>query len=134
MSNEVDELQPDKELKIVIADDSGLIRDSLWRVFSATRGFRVVGMAADGDMAVKLVHELEPHVLVLDNSMPRKDGLEVLREVRSTVSAAIAIVIFTAAPSPTLRKICLDAGADYYLDKSQIVRLIDICSQQLLAL
>jgi DNA-binding NarL/FixJ family response regulator len=122
-----------KELKIVIADDSGLIRESLWRLLSATEEFKIVGMAANGVEAVELVRELQPHLLVLDNSMPLKDGFEALKEIRATDSATV-IVMFTANQSAFFRAACLAAGADYFLDKAELARLIEICKKQLPAL
>ena len=122
-----------KELKIVIAEDSGIIRESLWRLLSATEEFKVVGMASNGVEALQLVRDLKPHLLVLDNSMPLKDGFEVLVEIRDTDPSTV-IVMFTANQSAFFRAVCLDAGANYFLDKAEVVRLIEICKKQQLAL
>ena len=59
--------------------------------------------------------------------------LGVLEELRAEGSA-IVIIMFTVSPPPFARKACLDLGANYYLDKSQISELIEICSLHLLAL
>ena len=122
-----------KDLKIVVADDSKLIRDVVGRAFSKVDGLKVVGQAENGIEALELVREHNPHVLVLDISMPLKDGIEVLEELRAAGSTTV-IVIFTADSSPFAKKACLDFGANYYLDKSQISQLIEICSLHLLAL
>lgn len=122
-----------KELKIVIADDSKLISDIVRRALSEVDGLRVVGQAENGIEALELVREHTPHVLVLDISMPFKNGIEVLEELHAE-NSAIAVVMFTADESPFARKACLDLGANYYLDKAQISELIEICSLHLLAL
>lgn len=122
-----------KELKIVIAEDSKLISDVLTRTLSGVEGLRVVGLAENGIEALELVREREPHLLVLDISMPLKDGIEVLRELRAENSATV-IVLFTAESNPFAKKVCMDLGADYYLDKSQVGELVEICSLHLLAL
>jgi DNA-binding NarL/FixJ family response regulator len=122
-----------KELKIIVADDSKLIRDVVGRALSRVTGFRVVGQAENGIEALELTRTYEPHVLVLDISMPLKDGIEALRELRAE-NSAVVIVMFTADESSFARKACLDLGADYYLDKAQISELIEICSLHLLAL
>ncbi len=122
-----------KELKIVIAEDSEPLRILLKRTLSVIANFRVVGTAVDGVEAIHLARELEPDVLVLDICMPRKDGIEVLKEIRGEISSTV-IVMFTSDPSPLNRKICLEAGADYFLDKSQIIDLITICHTKLLAI
>jgi DNA-binding NarL/FixJ family response regulator len=122
-----------KELKIVIAEDSKLIGNVVSRTLSRIEGFRIVGLAENGVEALELVRKHEPHVLVLDISMPVKDGFAVLEELRAEGSAAV-IIMFTADESPFGRKACLDLGANYYVDKSQIGELIEICSLHLLAL
>ena len=122
-----------KELKIVIAEDSKLISDLLSRALSRIQGFRIVGVAENGVAALEMVRKREPHVLVLDISMPFKDGIEVLEELRAEGSTVL-IIMFTASPPFFARKACLDLGANYYLDKSQISELIEICSLHLLAL
>jgi DNA-binding NarL/FixJ family response regulator len=122
-----------KELKIVIAEDSKLLGNLVSRALSRIEGFRIVGLAENGVGALELVRKHEPHVLVLDISMPVKDGIEVLEELRAEDSA-IVIIMFTANESPFARKVCLDLGANYYVDKSQIGELIEICSLHLLAL
>ena len=122
-----------KELKIVIAEDSKLLGDLVSRALSRIAGFRIVGLAENGVGALELVRAYKPHVLILDISMPVKDGIKVLEELRAEDSA-IVIIMFTANESPFARKACLDLGANYYVDKSQIGELIEICSLHLLAL
>lgn len=122
-----------KELKIVIAEDSKMIGNIVSRTLSRIEGFRIAGLAENGVGALELVRKHKPHVLVLDISMPVKDGIEVLEELRAEGSA-IVIIMFTADESPFARKACLDLGANYYLDKSQLGELIEICGLHLLAL
>jgi DNA-binding NarL/FixJ family response regulator len=118
------------ELKIVIADDSEAIRQQLQRAFSRIEGLRLIGLAENGVEAVRMVKALDPDLLVLDISMPHKSGLEVLREIRSD-HPLLTIVIFTADPSNFLRETCLEAGADFHLDKTEFVTLVEICRELL---
>jgi DNA-binding response OmpR family regulator len=122
-----------KELKIVIVEDFEMLSHLLRRTLSRTEGLNVVGIAADGVKAISLVREHNPHVLVLDISLPLKDGIEVLEEIRATDSSTI-IIMFTAEQSPIIKKVCLEAGANYFLDKSQVAELTEICSLHRLAL
>jgi len=119
-----------KDLKIVIADDSAVFRNLISLSLSNAKGYEVVGMAADGLEALRLVRELRPHLLVLDISMPYKDGLEVLEEIRREDSATV-VIMFTADNS--LRETCLELGANYFLEKSQMRELKAICLSLLLA-
>ena len=122
-----------KELQIVIAEDAKILSDLMRRTLSKVEGLRVIGVAAEGVSAVCLVRELKPHLLVLDISMPLKDGVKVLEEIRAEDSSTV-IVMFTSEQSPIVKKVCLDFGADYFLDKSQIAELVEICTTHLLAL
>ena len=122
-----------KELKIVIAEDFEMLSRLLRLTLSRVEGFNVVGVAADGAGAISLVRELNPHVLILDISLPLKDGIEVLEEIRATDSSTL-IVMFTAEQSQIIKQVCLDVGANYFLDKSQIAELVEICSLHRLAL
>lgn len=120
-----------KELKIVIADDSVAIREQVQRALSRIQGLSLIGMAADGAEAITMVRAFKPDLVILDISMPHKSGLDVLKEVRLEDSS-IVIIMFTADPSELLRKTCLELGADYYLGKSQLHDLTDICHRYLL--
>jgi DNA-binding NarL/FixJ family response regulator len=80
-------------VRILIADDHALFRQGLRKLLEEERGFHVVGEAADGVETVKCVHELKPDVLLLDLSMPRRAGLEVLPELKHSASRARTIVL-----------------------------------------
>jgi DNA-binding NarL/FixJ family response regulator len=69
------------EIRILIADDQTLYREGLRGLLEEQKDFRIVGEAPDGRAAMELVRELEPDILLLDSSMPRLDGIGVLREL-----------------------------------------------------
>ncbi len=112
-------------LKVVIAEDSILISDLLAEVLSRIEGLEVVGIATNGVEAVSMVQELRPAIVVLDISMPIKDGLEVLKEIRP-IAATTDIIMFTADASDVMRNLCLDLGANYYVKKTNLGDLLDI--------
>jgi DNA-binding NarL/FixJ family response regulator len=114
------------ELRVVVADDSPLIRALVADSFGYLNRVKIVGMAEDGAQAIKMVGELKPDIVVLDISMPHKNGLEVLKHIRREDSSVV-IVMFTADPSMVLREACIDAGANYYLEKWQVDKLLSIC-------
>jgi len=104
----------------------------LRRTLSAIEGIEVIGVAADGVEALRLVRELKPHVLILDISMPRKDGIQVLKEIRAGDHSTV-IIMFTGESPSVLRIVCQEAGANYFLEKTQVKELIEICELELLA-
>jgi len=83
-------------VRIVIADDHPIFRDGLKRLLESERDFKVVGEACDGVEAVKMVRQLKPEMLLLDLAMPRRPGLEALREM-STDNTGVRVILLTAA-------------------------------------
>jgi DNA-binding NarL/FixJ family response regulator len=86
-------MTPAAAISIVIADDHPIFRDGLRRLLEAETDLRVVGMAGEGDEAVRLVREHKPDILLLDLAMPRRSGLDVLRDLSADPTGARAIVL-----------------------------------------
>jgi two-component system, OmpR family, response regulator AdeR len=118
-----------KELKILVADDSEAVREQLQRAFSLVDGLTLIA-AASANEAPTLIQAHKPEVVVLDIAMPHRDGIQVLKEIRKE-NRTTQIIMFTADPSVVLKEACLEAGADFYLHKTQLQELIDICSDRL---
>ena len=121
-----------KQLRIVTADDWEVMRDLLWETFLREADLSVVGTAANGFEALQVIRELRPDVVVLDISMPMMDGIEVLKEIRKDDDSTI-IIMFTCHDSVALSDVCLNLGANYFLNKTQLPKLVKICKDQLLA-
>ena len=114
-----------RELRVVVVDDSVLIREYLKRALLRIRGCNLVGTATDGDEGLTMIRMLHPKVVILDVSMPVKGGLEVLRELRQENSKVI-VIMFTADSTPGLKDMCLKEGADYFVSKDDFRRLVEI--------
>jgi chemotaxis response regulator CheB len=78
--------------RVLIADDSALMRSLLIEQIGANSDFEVVGEAATGYEAIRLVHQLKPDVLTLDLAMPDLGGLEALRYIMSQAPLPVVIV------------------------------------------
>jgi len=97
-----------------VVDDDRAVRESLRRSLSFN-GY-TVDLAEDGVEALDAISSERPDALVLDVMMPRLDGLEVCRQLRST-GDDMPILVLTARDSVSERVAGLDAGADDYLPK-----------------
>jgi DNA-binding NarL/FixJ family response regulator len=85
-------------IRIVIADDHAVLRESLGALLASQKGFQVVGTACDGNEAVDMVQREQPDVLVLDLFMPNSDGFEVLRYLEKA-GLRVASVVLTGSES-----------------------------------
>jgi len=101
-------------MRILVVDDDRAVRESLRR--SLTFNGYTVDLAVDGIDALEKASAQRPDALVLDVMMPRLDGLEVCRRLRST-GDDLPILVLTARDSVSERVAGLDAGADDYLPK-----------------
>jgi AmiR/NasT family two-component response regulator len=101
-------------VRVVIAEDEAIIRLDLKETLEA-EGYEVVGDCGRGDVAIELVRDLKPDVVILDIKMPGLDGIETCRRISKERDAAV--VILTAFSQRDLIERARDAGALAYLVK-----------------
>ena len=87
-----------KKIRIAIADDHAVLRESLCFLVQSQPDMEVVGMAANGNQALELVQAKHPDVLLLDLFMPDSDGFEVLRTL-DKAGSKVASVVLTGSES-----------------------------------
>lgn len=101
---------------ILIADDEPALR-ALVRATLDTGRLRIIE-AADGEETLQLARRERPDLLLLDWSMPGRDGLEVARELRADpATAAISIVMLTARTQPFDQAAAGEVGVEAYMTK-----------------
>ncbi|MEV0014574.1 response regulator transcription factor [Streptomyces tendae] len=113
--------------RVVVADDQTVVREGIVMLLGLLPGVEVVGAAGDGEEAVRLVAELAPDVVLMDLRMPRCDGVEATRRIRSEHPGTQVVVLTTYADDASVFP-ALRAGARGYLTKDaggdEIVRAV----------
>jgi DNA-binding NarL/FixJ family response regulator len=105
------------KLKVVIADDHGLMVAALRRVLSERDDIEIVGQATKGDAVVPLVLETRPDVVLLDIGLPVTDGIECARQIRGRLRE-VRILMLTAYGDADSLKDAERAGANGFILKS----------------
>jgi two-component system, chemotaxis family, protein-glutamate methylesterase/glutaminase len=107
------------KIRVLVVDDSALMRKLIPQVLHRDPNIEVVGTAMDGEMGLKKIAELHPHVVTLDLDMPRMDGIEMLRQI--TRKHHVPVIVFSAqtdrSASITLKALSL--GAFDFVTKPQ---------------
>ncbi len=106
-----------RQKKILIVEDEQNMRESLQEAF-LDGGFAVL-TEEDGESVIDVVKEQEPDIILLDIILPKKDGFEVLSELKSDASTRnVPVILSTNLSDPSDIQKALDLGATTYLVKS----------------
>lgn len=115
-------------IRVVVADDQTVVREGIAMLLGLLPGLDVVGAAADGEEAVRLVAELAPDVVLMDLRMPRCDGVEATRIIRQEHPGTQVVILTTFGDDDSLFA-ALRAGARGYLTKDagseEILRAVE---------
>jgi len=82
-------------IRVALVDDQTLVRQGIRSLLELSDDIQVVGEAADGEEAVRVIAETRPDVVLLDVRMPKRSGLDVLRDLRDAGRAVPAILLTT---------------------------------------
>lgn len=117
--------------RFLIADDHEAVRSGLRAVLEQRADWEVVAEADDGGKALAAAIESQPHVAIIDFSMPRMTGLEVARRIRQ-YPLPTEVLIFTVHDCGLLAQQAFDAGARAFLTKSDANKLLLTAVESLL--
>lgn len=105
-------------LSILIADDHDIIRAGIRNILLGQPGYKIIGEATDGEQALAKTKELKPDILLLDISMPRKSGLDIIEQVHRVCPKTKVIIISVHKASSYIMK-AIKAGVAGYLHKEK---------------
>jgi CheY-like chemotaxis protein len=126
---------PGKPLRILLVEDSPLLRSRLEAMLSQYTAFKVTGLAAAEAEAIEKLDTTSYDAIVVDVELRPGSGIGVIREARSRNhdlpdGGHVWIIVLTNYDLPTVRERCMSAGADYFLDKMrEIDQLMPILLQ-----
>jgi YesN/AraC family two-component response regulator len=123
-----------KQLRVLIADDTAAIRDSMSNLISRLRDVEIVGQAQTGTQALELIRTLKPHIATLDIRMPELSGINVLTELKREGSDTSIIMLSGLAEAEYRRK-CLALGAKYFFHKAtEFEQVVEVLKESARAL
>ncbi|HUR78060.1 MAG TPA: response regulator [Acidimicrobiales bacterium] len=108
-----------RQLRVLIADDTAIVRTVVTRILRSDERFDVVGEATNGREAVEHATAMHPDLVLLDLAMPEMDGLEALPLIRQ-ISPAPNVIVLSAFSPDQMAAAAIDAGALAYLEKNQL--------------
>jgi DNA-binding NarL/FixJ family response regulator len=106
-------------VRILIADDSAILRKALRAALESRAQWQVIGEAVNGRDAVRQAVELAPDLIILDLTMPELDGLSAARQIRKRGTLAEILVVSYHDSQEVLRQ-AMDAGVRGYVAKNDL--------------
>ena len=103
-------------IRIIIVDDHSVVRKGMRQIFDETPDLFVTDEAGSGNELIEKIRKYKYDVVVLDISMPGKDGLDTLKEIKA-IKPDLPVVIFTMYPEEQYAIRVLKAGAAGYINK-----------------
>ncbi|UVT16424.1 MAG: response regulator transcription factor [Nitrospira sp.] len=103
-------------VRVLLAENERLLRQELRNMVNSSDEFTVVGEAENGELASVLAQQLQPDVILMDRDMPRMNGLDATRWIKTTQPQVI-IIGLSVCPSGAVAREMKAAGASAYLTK-----------------
>jgi DNA-binding NarL/FixJ family response regulator len=109
----------DNQTRVLIADDSDLVRQGVVHLLLPDSSFNICGEARNGLETLRKARELGPHIVLLDVNMPGMSGLDASRQLRREFPK-IKILVMSQNDAAHLLPAVIDAGGDGCIDKSRL--------------
>jgi len=124
-------------IRSLIVDDSSIVRERLGRRLSDLGKVEIVGNVGDIETALVTFQREKPNMVILDIQLPDGNGIDVLTKIKQQDEDAV-VVMLTNFPFEAFRKKCMEAGADYFFDKStefdkisEVIRELEVRTNEL---
>jgi DNA-binding NarL/FixJ family response regulator len=114
-------------MNVMIVDDSVMLQSRLRQVMLKNDNNNVITQAGSCKEAKQMFTRVRPDTVILDIALPDGSGVGLLQKFKQS-DPAVRIIMMTNYPSEEFRKICMDLGAEYFFDKSNLNNLIKVFS------
>lgn len=104
-------------IKVMLTDDHSMLREGIRQLLEFDGSIEVIAEASDGDECLEMLKTVKPEVLLLDINMPKKNGIEVLQEMRERKINDIKVLILTVHNEVEYLLKAVDIGVDGYILK-----------------
>jgi DNA-binding NarL/FixJ family response regulator len=118
-------------MRVIIADDSDLIRERLQQMLRQFVEVEIVGTYNNGTQTLEALLLLKPDLAIVDYKMPGLNGLEVLKGIRIEATS-IKIIILTFYSSDYYRQLAMQYGADYFFSKADDFEKISLVVEEMM--
>lgn len=119
-------------MKILIADDSAILRERLANLLHDLDGIESIEQAEDTTKARELVQKMKPDVAILDVRMPKGGGIDLLHDIRRQAHPSTTIIMLTNYAFAETRDKCIGGGANYFFDKStEFMKVVAVLREML---
>jgi DNA-binding NarL/FixJ family response regulator len=109
---------------ILLADDSPVIGQTLYRALATEGSYDLCAQAADGSEAISLAKQYKPDLVILDLAMPKMNGLETARELKK-IMPTVPIILLTLHASTVKELFAGDSCVDLVVPKGDFARLVE---------
>lgn len=100
-------------IKVMLADDHILMREGIRQLLEFDGSIEVIAEANDGDECIEVLQEMKPQILLLDINMPKKNGIEVLEEIKKR-NIDVKVLILTVHNEIEYLMKAIEIGVDGY--------------------
>ncbi|HEX8272325.1 MAG TPA: chemotaxis-specific protein-glutamate methyltransferase CheB [Longimicrobiaceae bacterium] len=115
-----------RRARVLLVDDSAFVRRATERMLEPLAEVEVAGYAANGEEAVRLVHDLKPDLVIMDLNMPGMDGMQALERIMSERPTPVLLLSSMTSEGAEVTLRALEAGAVDFVDKTDAGTVMDI--------
>lgn len=119
VTDQSEEVYENDKVRIILADDHGILREGLSAMLEKNENFEIVSTAADGNELARKTKEFSPDLVIADLSMPEADGINGIKQIRA-FDQNVKILVLTMHKSKKMMKEAMSQGANGYLLKDDV--------------